>query len=160
MPGVEAEFDIEIDADEIREIADEWPEHRRAILTALGEDLVGNIKREIPVNTGRARQTVRTQERSGRINVVAGGESGVDYIKPLLDGSEPHAPGSSDPGANPSLARWARRNNYPGGFEGIYWSIYHYGTEANDFVTGPAEETQSDAGDIATLVLRNRGVFD
>lgn len=160
MPGVEVEFDIDVDADEIQSIADEWPEHRRAILTALAEDLVGNIKREIPTNTGRAKQTVRAQERSGRVTVVAGGENGVDYIVPLLEGSEPHAPGPSDPESNPSLARWARRNNYPGGFESIYWSIYHHGTQSHDFVTGPIQDTQSDAGDIATLVLRNRGVFD
>lgn len=160
MPGVEVEFDIDIDAEEIQSIADEWPEHRRAILYALAEDLVGNIYREIPVNTERARETVRTQERSGQITVVAGGEKGVDYIRPLLDGTEPHAPGPPDPEANPSLARWARRNEYPGGFESIYWSIYHYGTEPHDFVTEPVEDTQDDAGDIATLVLRNRGVFE
>lgn len=160
MPGVEVEFDIDIDAEEIQSIADEWPEHRRAILYALAEDLVGNIYREIPVNTERARSTVRTQERSGQITVVAGGEKGVDYIRPLLDGTEPHAPGRPDPEANPSLARWARRNEYPGGFEAIYWSIYHYGTKPHDFVTEPVEDTQDDAGDIATLVLRNRGVFE
>lgn len=160
MPGVEVEFDIDIDSDEIRSIADEWPEHRRAILYALAEDLVGNIYREIPVNTERARSTVRTQERSGQITVVAGGEKGVDYIMPLLEGSEPHHPGPPTPEENPSLARWARRNNYPGGFDSIYWSIANYGTQPHDFVTEPIQDTQDDAGDIATLVLRNRGVFE
>lgn len=160
MPGVEVEFDLDIDISEIRSIVDDWPDHRRAILLALAEDMVGNMKREIPTNTGRAKQTIRAQERSGRITAVAGGENGVDYIRPLLDGSKPHAPGSSDPEENQSLARWARRNDYPGGFESIYWSIANYGTKEHDFVTEPEQDTQDDAGDIATLVLRNRGVFE
>lgn len=160
MPGVEAEFDIDVDIDEIESIVDDWPEHRRAIKIALAEDAVGNMSREIPVNTGRARQTVRTQEQGDRVLAVAGGEKGVDYIRPLIEGSEPHHPGPSNPEENQSLARWASRNNYPGGFESIYWSIANYGTQPHDFVTEPLADTQGDAGDIATLVLRNRGVFD
>lgn len=162
MPNVEIDFDYDSSdvLDEFREISDEWPSHRRAILLAIGEDLVGNIKREIPTNTGRAKGTVRTQERGGRFAVIAGGEKGVDYIEPLLYGSDPHPPGAPTPEANPSLARWARRNNYPGGFEAIYWNIARYGTEEHDFVSDPTDDTQSEAGAIAAQVLKNRGVFE
>lgn len=165
MPGVSARF--EWDASDLeRQFADlvaEWPEHRRAILRALGEDLVGGIKRDIPTSSGTAKSTVRTvvsEDGTNQGEVVAGGQKGVDYIEPLLEGSRPHAPGPPDPSANQSLARWARRNGYPGGFESIYWSIYHYGTEPHDFVSEPVEQTQSRAGDIAERVLQKRGVFE
>lgn len=162
MPGVEVEFDLEADEliREFRDLEDDWPTHRQAILRALGEDLVGEIQREIQTDTGRAKGTVRVRGEGEDTVVVAGGKNGVDYIGPLLKGSEPHAPGPPSAEANPALARWARRNNYPGGFEAIYWNIYHYGTEPHDFVSDPIDETQSAAGDIATLVLRNRGVFE
>lgn len=153
--------DAELDA-YFDEVTDRWPAHRRAVLRALGEDLVGNVKREIPTSSGAAKATVRTVVTDGenRGEVIAGGKRGVDYIRPLLEGSRPHAPGSSNPNTNLALARWARRNNYPGGFESIYWSIYHYGTESHDFVTEPVAKTQADAGRIAERVLRRRGVFD
>jgi len=154
-------FDDEV-SDALEKIDRNWPRHRTAILDALGEDLVGNIRREIPTSSGTAKSTVRTieTEGDGPAEVVAGGKKGVDYIEPLLKGSDPHAPGSPNPSENTSLARWARRNNYPGGFDAIYWSIYHYGTEAHDFVTDPVADTQAQAGDIAERVLERRGVFD
>lgn len=164
MPGgIEAGFewdDAELDA-YFSSIVDGWPSHRKAILEAIGEDLAGNIRRDIPTSSGTAKSTVRVvdTEGSGPGRVVAGGQKGVDYIEPLLEGSEPHAPGRSSPSQNPSLARWARRNNYPGGFESIYWSIFHYGTEAHDFVTDPIADTQAMAGTIAERVLERRGVF-
>jgi hypothetical protein len=144
------------------QIVDGWPRHRQAVLNALAEDLAGGVRREIPTSSGAAKSTVRTVEQSGRRpnQVVAGGKRGVDYIQPLLEGSEPHAPGPPTPAANPSLARWARRNDYPGGFESIYWSIYHYGTEPHDFLSGPLDESEADAGRIAERVLRRREVLD
>jgi hypothetical protein len=153
----DAELDAYFDG-----VSESWPAHRRAVLRALGEDLVGNIKREIPTSSGSAKATVRTVVTDGanRGEVRAGGKRGVDYIRPLLEGSRPHAPGSSDPSVNTSLARWARRNNYPGGFDSIYWHIYHYGTEPHDFVTEPLAETQANADRIGERVLRRRGVLD
>jgi hypothetical protein len=167
MPGGNVTIDLEF-ADELREgagdfhdLAEEMPGHARAIKRALGEDLVGGLKREIPTNTGRAKGTIRVVEGGGdTTRVVAGGRNGVDYILPLLEGSAPHAPGSSDPSQNTALARWASRNNYSGGFQSIYWSIARYGTEAHDFVSEPLRETQRDSDDIAAQVLRNRGAFD
>lgn len=156
-------FDLDADdaLDQLRQLDDDWPETRRGILTAISEDLVGNIKRGIPVNTGRARGTVRVLESDGDEFIVGGGgQSGVDYIKPLLEGSKPHAPGSSNPDENTALARWARRNNYPGGFDSIYWSITRYGTEPHDFVTQPLQDTDRDAASIGEQVLRNRGLFE
>lgn len=143
-------------------IVDGWPDHRQAILDALAEDLAGGVRREIPTSSGAAKSTVRTVEGTGRRSnqVVAGGKRGVDYIEPLLEGSEPHAPGPPTPEANPSLARWARRNDYPGGFDSIYWSIYHYGTEEHDFLSGPLDDTQQRADRIAKRVLRRREVLD
>lgn len=164
MPGVEVDFDFGAsDAiSEMREISDEWPAHREAILEAVSQYAVGEMKREIPTDTGRAKSTVRAVDAPGQSKMVvkAGGQKGVDYIGPLLYGTDPHPPGAPTPEANPSLARWARRNNYPGGFEAIYWNIAKYGTEPHDFVSGPVEETQSNAGDIGQQVLENRGVFD
>ena len=161
---VRAEFewhDADLEAYFAR-IVDGWPQHRQAVLDALAEDLAGGIRREIPTSSGAAKSTVRTVEQGGRRpnQVVAGGKRGVDYIQPLLEGSEPHAPGPPTPEANPSLARWARRNNYPGGFESIYWSIYHYGTEEHDFLSGPLADSNARAGDIAERVLRRREVLD
>lgn len=143
-------------------VADEWPAHRRAVLDALGEDLAGRIRREIPTSSGAAKATVRTvgTDTPGPAEVRAGGMHGVDYIRPLLEGSRPHAPGSSNPAQNTALARWARRNDYPGGFNSIYWSIYHYGTEPHDFVTEPVAKTQREAGRIAERVLARRDVID
>ena len=167
MVGGSVHIDLEF-ADELREgaaefhnLADAMPGHARAIKRAIGEDLVGGLKREIPTNTGRAKGTIRLVDTKGdKTRVVAGGQNGVDYILPLLEGSAPHAPGSSDPSQNKALARWARRNNYPGGFDSIYWSIARHGTEAHDFVSEPLRETQSNSEDIAEQVLRNRGAFD
>ena len=165
MPGVSARFEWDAsDLDQqLADLVERWPDHRRAILRAMGEDLVGGLKREIPTSSGTAKSTIRTivgEDGTNSGQVLAGGQKGVDYIEPLLEGSAPHAPGPSSPSANPSLARWARRNGYPGGFESIYWSIYHYGTEPHDFVSEPIEETQTRAGDIAEAVLRRRGVFE
>lgn len=164
MAGISAEFDWS-DADLqafFSRIVDGWPRHRQAILDALAEDFAGNVRREIPTSSGAAKSTVRTVEQGGgRSNqVVAGGKRGVDYIEPLLKGSDPHPPGPPTPGANPSLARWARRNDYPGGFDSIYWSIAHYGTEEHDFLSGPLEESEDDSGRIAERVLRRREVLD
>lgn len=163
MPGVEGRFEFD-DADleaYFDRIVRGWPAHRTAILDAMGEDLAGNIRREIPTSSGAAKATVRVvdTEGDGPGRVVAGGKRGVDYIEPLLEGSEPHAPGPPNRAENTALARWARRNNYPGGFESIYWSIYHYGTEAHDFVSGPVADTQAEAGRIAERVLEHRGVM-
>jgi len=162
--GVEAGFeweDTDLDA-YFSSIVDGWPSHRRAILRALGEDLAGNIREEIPTSSGTAKATVRVvgTEGNGPARVMAGGKRGVDYIEPLLEGSEPHAPGPPRAADNPSLARWARRNGYPGGFDSIYWSIYHYGTEAHDFLSGPLEDSQAKAGRIGERVLKQRGVFE
>lgn len=160
---IDLELDEELDAeaDRFRNLADAMPEHARAVRRAIGEDAVGGMKRAVGTNTGRLKGTIRTRETGdGGLHVVAGGQNGVDYTLPYLKGSDPHPPGPSDPSQNKALARWARRNNYPGGFDSIYWSIARYGTEAHDFVSEPLRETQSDAGDIAEAVLRNRGVFD
>jgi hypothetical protein len=141
----------------------EWPQHRSAVLDALAEDVAGGLRREIPTSSGAAKQTIRTRgtgRDDNEAEVLAGGMRGVNYVESILHGSRPHAPGSSNPAENTSLARWARRNNYPGGFESIYWSIYHHGTSANDFVSEPVAETQARADDIAERVLRQRGVFD
>lgn len=164
MPGIRAGFewnDEDLDA-YFSHIVDGWPSHRKAILDALGEELAGNIREEIPTSSGTAKSTVRVvdTEGNGPGRVMAGGQKGVDYILPLLKGSEPHAPGRSNPAENPSLARWARRNNYPGGFDSIYWSIFHYGTEPHDFVTEPLAESEENAGRIGKRVLERRGVFD
>ena len=164
MVGIAAGFDwndTDLEAYFSR-IVDNWPRHRQAVLDALAEDLAGNVRREIPTSSGAANSTVRTVEGAGRrpTRVVAGGKRGVDYIEPLLKGSEPHAPGPPTPEANPSLARWARRNNYPGGFDSIYWSIYHYGTEAHDFLSEPLRESNANAGSIAERVLERRQVLN
>jgi hypothetical protein len=163
VPGIDAGFewnDAALDA-YFDHIVDGWPSHRKAILDAMGEDLAGGLRREIPTSSGAAKATIRTEDTDtpGSARVVAGGKRGVDYIEPLLHGSDPHAPGPPSREANPSLARWARRNDYPGGFESIYWSIYHYGTESHDFVSGPVDETQDRAGTIAERVLERRQVF-
>ena len=143
-------------------VTDGWPAHRSAILDALGDDLVRRVKRDIPVDTGRARSTVRKRVTPGDTEgeVLVGGIRGVNYIEPLLEGSRPHHPGSSDARANRRLAGWANRNGYPGGFDNIYWSIARHGTEPHDFVSEPTRETQRNAGDIGERVLRRREVFD
>lgn len=143
--------------EEVRELAESWPDHRRAMLIAVAENLVGGLKREVPTNTSRLQGTIRWVETpGGGIHVLAGGEEGVDYTLPVLHGSEPHGPGSPDPMENRSLSRWADRNNYPGGFQSIYWAIYHYGTEAHDFVTEPLERTERQSSGLMTQVLKNR----
>lgn len=157
---------FEFDDDDLQayfdDIVDDWPRHRAAILDALAVDLAGNLRREIPTSSGAAKSTIRSRgvDTPGPAEVLAGGQRGVDYIEPLLEGSDPHPPGPPTPAANPSLARWARRNNYPGGFDSIYWSIARYGTEPHDFVSEPVADTQADAGDIAERVLQRREVFD
>ena len=160
-------IDIDIEggpvARQFRQMGEDWPRHRAALEMAIGEDLVGRLKREVGVSTGRLRGTIRAIERLGGlggVSVVAGGEAGVDYVLPYIEGREPGPPGSSDPAQNPGLARWAARNNYPGGFDAIYWSIARYGTEAHDFVSQPTRETESRAGTIASQVLRARGAFE
>ncbi|EMA42660.1 hypothetical protein [Halococcus saccharolyticus] len=158
---LELAAELEEEADEFHNLADAMPAHARAVQRAIGEYAVGGMKRAVGTNTGRLKGTIRVVESgSGGMRVVAGGQRGVDYTLPYLKGSDPHPPGSSDPSQNKALARWARRNNYPGGFDSIYWSIARYGTEAHDFVSEPLRETQSEADDIAEQVLRNRGVFD
>lgn len=162
MSGVQIDLDIRDEfSDDVEEVLAQFPGARDAALLALGEDLVGNMKREVPTNTSRLKGTIRTEQRgmTGLASVIAGGQQGVDYTLPVLEGSEPHAPGSPDPTQNRSLSRWADRNNYPGGFESIYWSIYHYGTEGTDFVTDPIEQTQRDADGVVAQVFRNRGIL-
>ena len=162
MPiGARVEWnDADLDA-YFSHIVDEWPAHRTAILEALGEDLAGGVRRTIPTSSGAAKSTVRVERTAGPGpgRVMAGGKRGVDYIKPLLHGSEPHPPGPPRAANNPSLARWARRNGYAGGFESIYWSIAHYGTEPHDFLSEPLEDTQEKTGRIGERVLERRGVF-
>lgn len=159
--GVRFDLDLDTSGLQSKLSTDNWEEHRRGILLAIAEHLVGGLKAEVTANTGRLRHTIRALETGGPgVSVVAGGEEGVDYTLPYLHGSVPHAPGSPDPSENLSLSRWAERTGYPGGFQGIYWSIYHYGTEEHDFVSGPREDTQREAGGIAAQVLRNRGVLE
>lgn len=147
--------------EEYEEIIDNMPETQKAILLALGEHLVGGLKRKIPTDTNRAQGTVRILEAGeDRAIIAAGGQNGVDYIRPLLHGTKPHAPGSSNPTENKSLVRWARRNDYPGGFHAIYWNIARYGTEAHDFVSEPVKETETEVKPLVKTVLRNRGVFE
>lgn len=131
------------------------------MLLGVSERMVGLTKREVPTSSSRLQGTIRTEETpGGGVHVVAGGEQGVDYPLPVLHGSEPHAPGSPDPDQNLSLSRWADRVGYPGGFESIYWSIFHYGTEEHDFVTGPLQQTQSESSGIMTAILKERGVLE
>lgn len=157
-------IDIDVDGRDIREefteLANDWPAHEAAVRLAIGEKLVGGMKRAVDGNTGRLRGTIRTLESGDTTRVVAGGTSGVDYVLPYLEGSRPHAPGPPDPASNPSLARWARRNNFPGGFDGIYWHIAREGTEAHDFVSKPLEETGRSSDRIADRVLAARGAFE
>lgn len=161
MSGARLDLSIEDGlTSEMDEVIEGWPGHKEAILVAWAENLVGNIKREIPTSSSRLKGTVRALETGGdQINVVAGGEQGVDYTLPVLHGSRPHAPGSPEPGQNRTLSRWARRVGYPGGFEGIYWHIYHYGTEEHDFLSGPLDDMRSEADGLAEQVLKNRGVM-
>lgn len=164
MSGSSVRIDLDIDAepleDHLRATSEEWADHSRAIRMAIGEKIVGGMKREVGVNTGRLRETIRQVESDGTTKIVAGGDQGVDYTLPHLEGSMPHPPGSPNPSENTSLARWARRNNYPGGFDGIYWSIARYGTEGNDFVSDPLQDAESSSGRIADRVLQSRGAFD
>lgn len=161
MSGVQIDLDIQDElSEELEQILANFPGARDAALIGLGEDLVGNMKREVPTNTSRLKGTIRAEQSStGVVHVLAGGQQGVDYTLPVLEGSEPHAPGSPDPDQNRSLSRWADRNNYPGGFESIYWSIYHYGTEGTDFVSDPLEDTARDADGVIAQVFRNRGIL-
>ena len=158
--------DVDMDTTDLQETLDElvqdFPGHRRAMLLAVAENLVGGLKREVPTNTSRLQGTIRTVETSddSSIHVMAGGEQGVDYTLPVLNGSDPHPPGSPNPSENRSLSRWADRNNYPGGFESIYWSIFHYGTEEHDFVTPALERTERRADGLMTQVLKNRGAIE
>lgn len=156
--------DLDLDSDgfttQLEQNVENWDAHREAVLIALAENLVGKLKRDAPTNTGRFKQTIRALETSGNtVPVVAGGEEGVDYTLPLIHGSKPHAPGPADPAQNRSLARWADRNDYPGGFGAIWGHIYHYGTEEHDFVTPAREEHSQESGGVAATVLRNRGVM-
>lgn len=164
MPtGYQADLSInteDVEQDVLEEILDAYPLAEKAALTAVAEDLVGRMKREVNTNTSRLQGTIRAVEgRDGIMSVMAGGQKGVDYTLAVLEGSRPHAPGSPDPAQNRSLSRWADRNNYPGGFESIYWSIYHYGTEAHDFVTEPTQETRARSDGIMTQVFRKRGIL-
>jgi len=149
------EFEEEVDG-----VIDNWSSHREAMMVAAGEKIVGNLKREAPTNTGRLGDTIRQVGTGTERRILAGGKQGVDYTLPLIEGSKPHPPGSSDPSENRALSRWARRNNYPGGFESIYWSIFWYGTEPNDFVTPALSDAEEEAQGVMTQVLRNRGVLD
>lgn len=143
------------------EIVENWDGHREAVLIAQAENLVGKLKREVNTSSGRLKGTIRALETEGNsVPVVAGGQQGVDYTLANLHGSEPHAPGSPRPGENRSLSRWADRVGYPGGFEGIYWHIYHYGTEEHDWLTPALDDYRSEADGVAAQVLRNRGVLE
>ncbi|MFD1515663.1 hypothetical protein [Halomarina rubra] len=162
MPGISVDFDW--DDDELQRKLDtliaEWPRHRAAVRRAIMEDVAGGLRREIPTSSGAAKQTIRLRDIDSQrpAKVVAGGKRGVDYIRPLLEGSRPHPPGSWTPEENPRLARWAARNGMD--FDRVYWHIAEHGTEAHDFVSGPVAETQARAADIGATVLRQRGVFD
>lgn len=144
----------------LQTVVDGWPGHRAAIKRAIMEDAAGGMRRDIPTSSGAAKQTIRVVDADTprKAKVMAGGKRGVDYIKPLLEGSRPHGPGPSSPAENPRLARWAARHGME--FDDIYWHIYHHGTKPHDFVTTPVAETQARAGDIGERVLRTRGVFD
>ena len=157
---IDVDLDVSDALEQLEEQVAEFPAHRRAMLLAVSENLVGNLKRDVPTNTSRLQGTIRTVEvSSDEVHVMAGGEQGVDYTLPVLHGSDPHPPGSSNPSENKSLARWADRNNYPGGFESIYWSIFHYGTEEHDFVSDALEETSRQSSGIMTQVAKNRGLI-
>jgi len=162
--GESVRIDLDVDTepleDHLRATSEEWSAHSRAIRMAIGEKIVGGMKREAGVNTGRLRGTVRQVESDGTTKIVAGGNQGVNYTLEHLEGTNPHRPGSPNPSENVSLARWARRNNYPGGFDSIYWHIAKYGTEANDFVSDPLRDAESSSGRIADRVLQSRGAFD
>lgn len=143
------------------EVTEGWEGHREAVLIAQAESLVGSLKREVNTSSGRLSDTIRALETSGNsVPVVAGGQQGVDYTLANLHGSDPHAPGSPDPAQNRTLSRWASREGYPGGFEGIYWHIYHYGTEEHDWLTPALDDYRSDSAQVAETVLRNRGVLE
>lgn len=160
---IRADVDMDVSdfQEELEDILQDFPAHRRAMLLAVAENLVGGLKREVPTNTSRLQGTIRSVEAdSDVIHVMAGGKEGVDYTLPVLHGTDPHPPGSSDPQKNRSLSRWADRNNYPGGFDSIYWSIARYGTEEHDFVTPALERTRKQSSGIMTQVLRNRGVIE
>lgn len=165
MPGSGVAVDVNLDASGLTsrfdEVLDNWEGHREAMLIAMAEGLVGELKREANTSSGRMKGTIRALETEGSsVPVVAGGQQGVDYTLANLEGSEPHAPGPPDPSKNRTLARWASREGYPGGFEGIYWHIYHYGTEAHDWLTPALDSYRGQASGLATQVLKNRGVLE
>lgn len=159
-----ARIDLDLDAEglvsQFDEVVNGWSGHREAILIALAENLVGHLKRNVNTSSGRLKGTIRALETSGNsVPVAAGGKEGVDYTLANLHGSEPHAPGSPNPSQNRTLSRWARRVGYPGGFEGIYWHIYHYGTEEHDWLTPSIDDYERDSAGVAATVLKNRGVI-
>jgi hypothetical protein len=157
-------MDLDLDVSDmqakLQEDLQDFPGHRRAILLAVAENLVGGLKREVNTNTSRLQGTIRSVEAdSNLIHVMAGGENGVDYTLPVLEGSDPHPPGSPIASENRSLARWADRVGYPGGFESIYWGIARYGTEEHDFVSPALSRTERQASGIMTQVARDRGLI-
>lgn len=146
--------------DDLDEIVANWDGHREAVLIAQAENLVGKLKREVNTSSGRLKGTIRALDTEGNsVPVVSGGQNGVDYTLANLHGSEPHAPGSPNPGENRTLSRWADRNGYPGGFEGIYWHIFHYGTQEHDWLTPALDDHRDETAGVAAQVLRNRGVI-
>jgi len=158
---MDLDLDVSDMQEELEEDLREFPAHRRAMLLAVAENLVGGLKREVPTNTSRLQGTIRSVETSDEsvVHVMSGGEQGVDYTLPVLEGSDPHPPGSPDPSENLSLSRWADRVGYPGGFESIYWSIALYGTEEHDFVSPALDRTERQSSGIMTQVARDRGLI-
>lgn len=159
-----ARIDLDLDesglSSQFDEVTENWAGHREAILIALAENLVGHLKRNVSTSSGRLKGTIRALEVEGdMVPVGAGGDQGVDYTLASLHGSEPHGPGSPIQSENRTLSRWAHRVGYPGGFEGIYWHIFHYGTEGHDWLTPSVESYQRDSSGVAAQVLQNRGVF-
>ena len=106
-------------------------------LVQVGNDLLTEIKKETPVDTGRLRQSWQMQPpKQGELEVVLG--TNVDYVDDVEEGAPPHTPHWE------SIKKWTRRKL--GGGEptagAVFQKIKQEGTEGQRPVGKAIENLQ------------------
>ncbi len=103
--------------------------------------LEGAVKENMPVDTGRARQTVTHEVDTSQIPDFALVGSNVEYVKYLETGTKPHWPPLS------ALQPWARRHGFPPGRAGAFLvakAIARSGTKARRMFETAFTEKKAD----------------
>ena len=111
----------------------------RGSLKAIGDEVAADAKREVPVKSGRARDSIRSGV-SGNNAYVAGGKKKVPYYGWLDFGSR-----NARRGQPRSVGPWARSGSGPKGGRFIYRSVERNRTMIRRRATDAMEQAKQEA---------------